>query len=123
MRGVNIGELGPMKGVTMVMYRGEIAAMVGGRRFYLAPQFDHLDLDDPLVVFVSFMASYALAVKDGSAPGPYTDERAERFARLVLIDDDEFREFDANRFEDRLIAGHFGVPVEQVEEKRHDLLL
>ena len=39
----------------------------------------------------------------------------------MTMDDDEFQELDANGFEDRLIAGHFGVPVEQVEEKRHDL--
>jgi hypothetical protein len=110
-----------MDGVTLVMYQGEIVAIVGSRRFYLAPQLDDLQLDDPLVVFVSFMASYALQVKDGSAPGPFTDERAERFARLVLMDDDEFRALDANRLEDDLIAGHFSVPVEQVAAKRDDL--
>ena len=121
MRGVNFVGPGSMEAVTLVMYRGEIAAIVGGRRFYLSPQFDDLQLDDPLVVFVSFMASYALQVKDGSAPGPYSDERAELFARLALMDDDEFAELDAQGFGDDVIAGHFSVPPEQVAAKRDDL--
>ncbi len=109
------------QGVTLIIYQGEIVATAGGRRFYLAPQVQALDLDDPLVRFVSLMAAFALRVRDGSAPGPYTDERAERFARLALMEDDEFRMLAANRLDDQLLAGHFGVPVEQVEAKRQDL--
>jgi len=72
-------------------------------------------------VVVAYMAAYALRVRDGSAPGPYTHERAERFARLAMIDDDRFQMLDANELPDYLIAGHFAVPVEQVEAKRQDL--
>jgi len=50
------------------------------------------------------------ARSSGVQPGPHTDERAERFARWALIDDDEFCVLDANGLDDRLIAGHFGVP-------------
>ena len=121
MRGENFGRSTPLTGVTAVEYRGAVAGVVGSTRFYLSPDLALLDESDPLVVFVSVMAAYALRVREGSAPGPYTEERAEQFARLVLMDDEEFRMLDANRLENRLIAGHFGVPVEQVEDKRRDL--
>ena len=109
--------------MTLISYRGEIVASTGGTRFYFSPRLEGLDTDDPLVRFVSVMVAFCFAVDDGTARGPYTDERAERFARLMLINDEEFRSLDAERFDDVLIAGHFGVPVEQVVEMRHDLLL
>ncbi len=107
--------------VTLIMFEGQIAATAGARRFYLAPHVGARGLDDPLAQFVTLMAAFALRVKDGSAPGPYTDERAERFARFALIEDDEFRMLDANQLDDALLAGHFDVPVDQIEFKRQDL--
>ena len=109
------------RGVTLIVYRGEIVASAGARRSYLAPQIARLDAGEPLRQFVSLMAAFALLVRDGSNEGPYTDEAAERFARLALIDDEQFRVLDANGLEDEVIAGHFDVPVEQVAEKRADL--
>jgi hypothetical protein len=108
-------------GVELITYRGEIVATAGARRVYLSPRILELDDADPLAMFVSLMGAYALRLRDEPELGPYTDERAERFARVMLIDDEEFRMLDANRLEDSLMAGHFGVPVEQVEEKRRDL--
>ena len=108
-------------GVTLICYRGEIVASAGATRVYLAPRIADLDDGDALAGFVRFMGAYALGVRDGSAPGPYTDERAERFARLVLIDDEQFGMLDANDLPDEMIAGHFGVPVEQIAAKRDDL--
>lgn len=121
MRGETLGAGGPHGGMTLISYRGEIVASAGARRVHYAPQIAALDEADPLVSFVAFMAAYALRVRDGSAPGPYTHERAERFARLALMDDDQFQMLDANELPDDLIAGHFGVPVEQVDAKRRDL--
>jgi hypothetical protein len=109
------------RGVTLIVYRGEIVASAGARRSYLAPQIATLDAGEPLRQFVSLMAAFALLVRDGSNEGPYTDEAAERFARLALIDDEQFRVLDASGLEDEVIAGHFDVPVEQVAEKRVDL--
>ncbi len=111
----------PSSGVTLISYRGEVVASAGARRVYLAPRIAALDDTDPLVSFVAFMTAYAMKVSDGSAPGPYTNERAERYARLALMDDEEFRMLDANEFDDAVIAGHFGVPEEQVAAKRSDL--
>jgi hypothetical protein len=107
--------------VTLIVYRDEIVASAGARRLYLAPRIASLDDGDPLVLSVSLTGTYAMRVRHGAAPGPYTHDRAERFARCAMIDDDEFRVLDTNRLDDRLIAGHFGVPVEQVSDKRRDL--
>jgi hypothetical protein len=40
-----------------------------------------------------------------------------------MIDDEEFVMLDANGLGDQLLAGHFGVPVEQIEKKREDVRL
>ena len=66
------------RGVTLIVYRGEIVASAGARRSYLAPQIATLDAGEPLRQFVSLMAAFALLVRDGSNEGPYTDEAAER---------------------------------------------
>jgi hypothetical protein len=113
----------PKSGVTLVVYNGEIVATVGARRFYLAGAIRELDDADPLVLFASLMAGYALQLRDEPDLGPYSDERAERFARCVLMGDEEFAMLDANALGDRLLAGHFGVPIEQVEKKRDDIRL
>ena len=111
----------PLSGVTMIVYRDEVVGCAGATRFYPAPRVAALPDDDPVRPFVSLMAVFARQVREGAAPGPYTHERAELYARLVLIDDDEFRMLAANRLDDRLLAGHFGVPLEQVAAKREDL--
>ena len=110
-----------LSGVTLIVYEGEVVASVGGSRAYLAPQVDALESGDPLLRFVSLMAAYALEVRHGSVPGPYTHACAELFARLALIDDDQFEMLDANGMSNELLAGHFGVPVGQIEHKRQDL--
>jgi hypothetical protein len=111
----------PIRTMSLIAYRGEIVAVPGASRVHLSPQLEALDSEDPFFRFVLLMVAYYLSVREGRAPGPYTDERAELFARLVLMDDDEFRSVDREGLEDVLIAGHFGVPIEQVDEKRHDL--
>ncbi len=107
--------------MTLIVYANEVWAVAGASRVYLAPQAVLLPPYSPLAVFVMCMASYAVRVHQGSAPGPYTDRRAELFARLVLMDDDEFSRLDALDIGDRTLAGHFVVPVEQVAEKRADI--
>ena len=106
----------------LVVYRGEVLAIVGTDEVCLSRRLEARERHDPLVRFVYGMAAYVLAIRAGSAPGPYTSRRAERFARLMLIDDEEFRFLEERRIRDYLIAGHFGVPIEQVREKRLDLL-
>ena len=121
MRGANLDGDQSLQGVTLIVYEGEIVASVGATRVYFVPPLDTLDRGDPLLRFVSLMAAFAAEVRRGSASGPYTHARAELFARLALIEDDRFEMLDANGLNDDLLAGHFGVPVEQIERKRQDL--
>ena len=121
MRGANLDGDQSLQGVTLIVYEGEIVASVGATRVYFLPPIDALDNGAPLLRVVSLMAAYALEVRRGAAPGPYTHARAQLFARLSLIDDDQFEMLDANGMSDELLAGHFGVPVEQIERKRQDL--
>jgi hypothetical protein len=118
-----MGAVMPIGDVTIVTYDGAVVATVGARRFYLAGPLRELESDEPRVMFVCVMASYALQLRHEPDLGPYTDERAERFARCVLIEDDEFSMLDANGLGDALLAGHFGVPLEQVQKKRDDIRL
>lgn len=107
--------------MTLIVFGDQVWAVAGASRVYLAPQATLLAPYSPLSTFVLCMASYAVRVHQGLAPGPYTDRRAELFARLVLMDDDEFKRLDALDIGDRTLAGHFVVPVEQVAEKRADI--
>ena len=105
-----------------IIYRGEVVALARYEDVVLSPRLEALGREDPLIRFVFAMALFARAIEDGSAPGPFTEQRAQRYARLILIDDAEFRFLESRGIRDYLIAGHFGVPVEQVEEKRRDLV-
>ncbi len=107
--------------MSLVSYQGEIVAVAGATRAYLVPRIEERGPDDPVVRFVLAMCLYAGRLKTADSALGYSDERAEYFARSLLVDDDEFQHLDANRFDDRLLAGHFNVPIEQVEAKRSDL--
>jgi len=107
--------------VSLVSYQGEIVAVAGATRAHLLLEVEERHDDDPVVRFVLAMCLYAGRLKGAEPSVPYDDERAEYFARALLMDDDEFRHLDANRFDDQLLAGHFNVPIEQVEAKRQDL--
>ena len=111
----------PELGMRLVSYGDEVVAVAGTTRFYLAPQVEALGERDPLVAFVALMCAYADRVRSGRLPGPYSDDRAELFARSALIDNDEFRHLEANGYDDLLLAGHFDVPTEQIAAKRRDL--
>lgn len=55
---------------------------------------------------------------DGSIDGPYTDHAAARWARQHLLPAEEF--FCWARYPDDELAGHFGVPIDQVTLRRSD---
>jgi hypothetical protein len=57
-------------------------------------------------------------VAAGRLAGPYTERRAEHFARVALMPDSEF-DLYAHQ-DDYLLAGHFDVPIEQIALKRAD---
>jgi hypothetical protein len=104
----------------MLRYRGEVLGFAGATRFYLVPHIERLPGDHPLVRMACLMALFACQIREGSVGGPYTDERAELYARCALIPDDEFAELERGNWGDATLADHFGVPVEQICEKRLD---
>lgn len=105
----------------LIHYRGELVAIAGPERFYLAPQIAARPPSDPLRAMAALMCVFAQRVRDGDLATPYSDERAERYARTALIGDDEFRRADARGDGDNALAAQFSVPVEQIDAKRRDL--
>lgn len=105
----------------MLRYQGELLGFAGATRFYLVPHIERLPDDHPLVRMATVMALFADQIKRGELDGPYSDERAELYARCALISDDEFTSVDAEGWSDEVIAEHFGVPAEQIAAKRDDL--
>lgn len=56
----------------------------------------------------------------GHIRGPFRQTRADHFARCALIPDTEFG--PVQDVHDAAIAEHFNVPLEQIGEKRLDVL-
>ena len=68
----------------LILQHGRPAAVVGAQRIYLAPHIAGLPLAHPVRRHVVAKAVYALDVAEGSRPGPYRDDAADRWARRVL---------------------------------------
>lgn len=101
----------------VITFEGQAAAHVTAADISVADWVQ--DLGDYVVGrWMVCLAVFAQSVADGRACGPFTDWRAEHFARCALMPDDEFDQ--VADFEDYLIAGHFDVPVQQVAAKRED---
>ncbi len=73
-----------------ISYRGQAAVMVGRERFWLVDELAELPVEDPVRVWVSWLCVYARDVLNGLQPGPWSQQRAERFAREVLLPEEEF---------------------------------
>jgi len=67
------------------------------------------------------MCVFAERVQAGKLPAPYSDARAELYARCALIDDDEFARAEADGASDTALAARFSMPIEQIDAKRRDL--
>ena len=103
----------------LVEYRGEPAALVGGRRLSFLGDVRHLPPGHPVVRVVAHMAFYAQLVLVGETPGPYDDHGAQRFARFALID---FDQLDRRAGEsDASLAARFRIPLEQIPRARREL--
>jgi hypothetical protein len=73
----------------------------------------------PLVRFACALCLHAFEVTTGLEQGPFEQERAERFARELLMPAHEF--LDMADESDAGLAERFGVPVEQVPARRLEL--
>jgi hypothetical protein len=68
-------------------YQGQTVAVAARARFWLAAHIEALPTGHPDKRHVCFMALYARDVLTGALPGPYSDDDADRFARLALRSD------------------------------------
>jgi hypothetical protein len=112
--GVFIGPR-PIRGMYVIEYDGRPAAFVTANDIRFA---DWVTQPENYVIgrWVCCEAVFAHEIASGHVAGPFTERRADEFARIALMPDAEFAELD--HVEDHLIAGHFDVPIEQVAAKR-----
>ena len=75
---------------TLIQYNGEVVAVAGPHRFHLAPRIEALEPRAPLRAMVAMMCFFAQRVHVGELPGPYSDDRAELYARCALTDEEAF---------------------------------
>ena len=70
----------------LIGYRGApVAIVVDGDRARFVPRLEARGFDDPLLRFAAAMCRFAMEIEQGLEPGPYTDARAELYARESLI--------------------------------------
>ena len=72
-------------------HRDRPVALAAPTRFWLAAHIEALPAGHPRKRHVAFMALYARDVLTGAMPGPYSDDDAERFARLALSEREDGR--------------------------------
>jgi hypothetical protein len=106
--------------VLLIDYRGRPAAWICVGRAELFPSVAALEADHPIRRWVTCLAIFALDVEGGRIRGPFTQPRADHFARCALLPDEEFAPLAGH--DDVTLAEHFNVPLEQVAEKRMDLV-
>jgi hypothetical protein len=68
-------------------YQGQTVGLAARARFWLAAHIEALPAGHADKRHVCFMALYARDVLTGQLPGPYSDDDADRFARLALEPD------------------------------------
>ncbi|MGI9100728.1 MAG: hypothetical protein ACR2H2_19950 [Solirubrobacteraceae bacterium] len=68
-----------------ITYMGRVVAAATAERFLLSDELEHRPVGDPERTFVIYMCLYARDIATGDLPGPYTEQRARRFARACLI--------------------------------------
>lgn len=105
-------------GMLAITYHRQGVAMASRDRYWLTPPIERLPDGDPLKRMVLFMAAYAHDIITGQLPGPYTGARAELYARITLMPEQQFREL--SHLPDTRLAEHFRAPLEQVAARRHD---
>jgi hypothetical protein len=106
--------------VRAITYRGQaLALVVDGDLALFDPQLEARGFADPLLRFVAAMCQLAMELELSLEQGPYDDERAQGFARELLMPEGEFAALAW--LPDPYLATCFGVPAEQIEPRRLEL--
>jgi hypothetical protein len=119
-RGVNVARWRLYIDVLLVHHQGKPAAWVVNGRIELYPRIAVLEREHPARRWTTCVAIFALEILSGHIRGPFDQARADHFARSALVPDAEFQSLA--RATDAALAEHFNVPLEQMAEKRLDLL-
>jgi hypothetical protein len=117
-RGGESSRLPPKRGVHVIVHRGRVAALAA-ERVYFTPHIEVLEPDHPERRFVAALCLYGHAVDTGQAAVPgYDQDRAERFARMLLMPGSDF---DSAAFlSDAQLAECFAAPLDQVRVRRRE---
>jgi hypothetical protein len=100
-----------------VEYRGELVALVSRERVHIiSPWLLARPAGDPDLRFVAFMCACCGEILSGRAPGPFTSEFGERWARSALIPPDELAV--VRGLADREAARRLNVPDDQLRAAR-----
>ncbi|MBA2716454.1 MAG: ImmA/IrrE family metallo-endopeptidase [Propionibacteriales bacterium] len=102
-----------------ITYRSSAAAVATRERFWLVDEIDELPNGHPVKAWVTILCVFARDVMAGTIPGPFTQARAERFAREVMLPAERF--IARAHVEQEELAAHFNVPAEQVQVRFVDL--
>lgn len=102
-----------------ITYDTHPVAMAGRHQFWLTQSVELLPDGHPLKRMTVFMCAFARDVLMGEVPGPYSDDRAARFAREVMLPPREF--IAMSHEEDIDLALHFQVPLREVGVRRAEL--
>jgi len=92
-----------------------VVAAATAERFLLSDELEHRPSGDPERTFVIYMCLYARDIAAGQLPGPYSEQRARRFARACLIPAElaERADLDVPR-----AAAALGVPEHELHAAR-----
>jgi hypothetical protein len=107
----------------LITYQGQPVAMAGPRRAFIVPIIANRPDHDPLRQFVCHLILYAREARAGrlaGEPNRYLPDRAERYVRALLIPAALFHH--VRELPDHQLAESFGVPIEQIAERRGELL-
>src|ERR671916_605488 len=99
-------------------HQGQAVALAAPQRLWFAAHIEALPDGHPRKRLVIFMALYAREILTGKIPGPYSDEDAERFARLALVDADVIARHP--RASTAQLARLLGIPHDQLTTFLHE---
>lgn len=108
-----------MEDMFILRHDGRAAAWIGGEQVTVADWVLRREPRDAVRRWILCRAFFVLELQGGRLDGVFSEQRADHFARSALMSDEEFVVVSA--LDDAAIGEHFGVPVEQVAEKRVDV--
>ncbi len=105
----------------VISYEGRPAAIAHQGRVVFCSHIDVLEIEHPVRRFVSALCIWSLDVDAGRLAMRWDQLLLEVYARALLMPAELFEPLEGE-LADHQLAEHFGVPLEQVELRREDLV-